>query len=467
MDPLGPATGKRLDGWKKVAAYFNRDRTTVMRWARERSLPIHRMPGGKQGSIFAFEHELAAWALRQDDIATSPEEDAGTPVRLPEPGPADPMQAPRRRPAWLGRVASGVVALVLLGFTTIAWQQTSQPAQGTGAPRAISLPKDPAVAADYVTARDLWARRSGADLNRAIGLYQSVIRREPHFAPAHAGLAEAWLLIREYGAVNDPTAYRHARRHAEEALRIDPELPSAYRALGFIDYWWSGKAPSAVENFQRAIALDGRDAQSHFWYANVLADLGEDQSAQREYDKARLLSPGSRTIEVEQACSHWQAGRDRKALEQLEGLAQRAPDDATVYNCLAWLHISRGDIVGYSRAFSARARLQGEPHLLRAASAIDAAVRRDPDTAVAELIAQSRREIAVGARKLRDTPAFFASAMGDRAALVELLHEANDLGEKWYSAPVTRRIAARWKEDAEVQRLLEPLLPAAPMASRS
>ncbi len=40
-------SGDRIAGWKSIGAYFGRDRTTAIRWARERALPVHRMPGDK------------------------------------------------------------------------------------------------------------------------------------------------------------------------------------------------------------------------------------------------------------------------------------------------------------------------------------------------------------------------------------------------------------------------------------
>ena len=470
MDRADLVAAKRLDGWKSIAGYFNRDRTTAMRWARDRSLPVRRMPGGKQGSVFAFEHELAAWALRQGDLGSPAAEPAVVPDRpeaapvVPEDDPSGAPEAaaapPRRGRAWAVVAAvAGAVLLVLLIAGGWFWDDRRGGGAADGAGASIAMPSDPAVARDFVAARDAWAKRTPADLKRSIALYREVIRRDPTFAPAHAGLAEAWLIVREYGETDEATAYRQARRHAEIAHRLDPELPSAHRALGFIDYWWASRTPEALARFRHAIALDGRDAQTHFWYANVLADIGEDAAAQREYDQARLLSPGSRVIEVEQACSHWQAGRDALALEQLTRLAAQAPEDATIHNCLAWAHISRGDIAGFAKALEARARLRGEPQLLRLSAAMNEAVRRDPSTAVRVLVAEGRREIATGARQQRETPAFYASAMGDRAEFVQLLTEANDVGERWYSAPLTRRMAARWRGDAQVQRLLARLVP--------
>ena len=55
-----PARG-RLDSWKEIAAYLNRDVRTVIRWEREKALPVHRVPGGKRQAVFAFPAEIDAW----------------------------------------------------------------------------------------------------------------------------------------------------------------------------------------------------------------------------------------------------------------------------------------------------------------------------------------------------------------------------------------------------------------------
>ena len=113
MDGQG-AGEKRLDGWKAIAAYFNRDRTTAMRWARERGLPIRRMPGGKQGSVFAFEHELAAWALSQRDVA-----DPETPVETETPAPAPEADA-LPAPSPTGSRKRGIVGLAVAAMLAVA-----------------------------------------------------------------------------------------------------------------------------------------------------------------------------------------------------------------------------------------------------------------------------------------------------------------------------------------------------------
>jgi len=52
---------KRLDSWKEISAYLGRDLRTVVRWEKDKGLPVHRVPGGKRHAVFAYTEEIDAW----------------------------------------------------------------------------------------------------------------------------------------------------------------------------------------------------------------------------------------------------------------------------------------------------------------------------------------------------------------------------------------------------------------------
>ena len=131
---------------------------------------------------------------------------------------------------------------------------------------------------------------------------------------------------------------------------------------------------------------------------------------------------------------------------ELEQLKSQYPADATIRNCLAWAHISRGDIKAYAREYRALAALRGVPEMKRLSTQLDAAIERNPATAHLVLVAEARR---------------------DRATLVILLEQAATLGERWYSATLNKRIAEKWRGDAEVQRLLRKVVIATPRVDLS
>jgi hypothetical protein len=51
----------RLDTWKEIACYLNRNARTVQRWEALESMPVHRHFHTKSGSVHAFRSELDAW----------------------------------------------------------------------------------------------------------------------------------------------------------------------------------------------------------------------------------------------------------------------------------------------------------------------------------------------------------------------------------------------------------------------
>lgn len=50
-----------MDSWKEIAAYLNRDVTTVQRWEKREGMPVHRHLHDKRGSVYALIPELDAW----------------------------------------------------------------------------------------------------------------------------------------------------------------------------------------------------------------------------------------------------------------------------------------------------------------------------------------------------------------------------------------------------------------------
>lgn len=72
--------GRRLDSWKEIAAYLNRDVTTVRRWEKREGLPVHRHRHGALGSVYAFASEVDAWRFGREH----PPSDAAPPPPLSE-----------------------------------------------------------------------------------------------------------------------------------------------------------------------------------------------------------------------------------------------------------------------------------------------------------------------------------------------------------------------------------------------
>ncbi|HEV2352237.1 MAG TPA: hypothetical protein VG028_20580 [Terriglobia bacterium] len=86
----GEDGNKRLDTWKEISTYLDRDVTTVMRWERERALPVHRVPGhAKRQTVYAYPREIDEWLLGPGDRSQELGDRSQEPeVRSQEPGVA-------------------------------------------------------------------------------------------------------------------------------------------------------------------------------------------------------------------------------------------------------------------------------------------------------------------------------------------------------------------------------------------
>ena len=99
----------RLDSWKEIATYLNRDVTTVQRWEKREGMPVHRHLHDRMGSVFASRTELDRWA-RSRNLRAAAENLNDTPSPdLPAQPPHTVISTPR--PRW-----KLVVALAAAGF---------------------------------------------------------------------------------------------------------------------------------------------------------------------------------------------------------------------------------------------------------------------------------------------------------------------------------------------------------------
>lgn len=81
----------RLESWKEIAAYLNRDVRTAQRWEKAEGLPIHRHLHDKQGTVFALRQEVDAWLTGRRLLGE--EGGHGHDVEAPEHGPPGPGAA--------------------------------------------------------------------------------------------------------------------------------------------------------------------------------------------------------------------------------------------------------------------------------------------------------------------------------------------------------------------------------------
>jgi len=120
--PNEPADG-RLESWKEIANYLNRDIRTVQRWEKSEGLPVHRHLHEKQASVHAFKAELDNWRTARAAIAA-------------QPAAVESTRTNRLMPVL------AIAALLLAGIVFIRWLVRDEPVQPSKAVPFTTYPGD-------------------------------------------------------------------------------------------------------------------------------------------------------------------------------------------------------------------------------------------------------------------------------------------------------------------------------------
>lgn len=361
---------RRLDSWKEIASFFARDERTVRRWEKEQALPVHRIPGGAKGRVFAYESELRVWLSTSEALAR-----ATCPREAPPPEPVSPPETVRKRSTLhLPEKWAAVLAICAIAVAIFFTYRSSRFAGHSSVTFRIPNPRlvDPSAEVEdlYLKGRYYWSRRTPDDLNRAVDYFTQAIVRDPGYAKAYAGLADSYNLLREYSAMPDSEAYPRALAAATKAIELDGDLAEAHTSLAFVTFFWNWDAAGAEREFKRALVLNPNDARAHHWYASSLLTIGRVQEALVQIEIARRLDPTSVSILADKGVMLNAAGQTEAALTLLKQIRDTEPSFVSTHRYLSEIYFNRQDYDEYLSEWEKTAILtsdQQELMLVRAA----------------------------------------------------------------------------------------------------
>ena len=182
--------------------------------------------------------------------------------------------------------------------------------------RARERKVDPRAFEAYLRGRYHWNRRSADGIRRGIEHFQDAIARDPEYAPAYAGLAQAYDTLGSYSFLPPGEAFALAREAVTRALELDESLPEAHVAWGGVlqSHLWDW--PAAEKEFLRALELDPNHAGAHHWYSDFLTAMGRKDEAVQAARRAAELDPLNLAINMTLGAAYFYARRYHEAIEQ-------------------------------------------------------------------------------------------------------------------------------------------------------
>jgi pentatricopeptide repeat protein len=132
---------------------------------------------------------------------------------------------------------------------------------------------------------------NAADIEESIGYFDQAIKKDPTFAPAYVGLANAYGELGSVFIGAPPDTVRpQAMSAVRKALELDPESTEAHVLLAEVrqEQWlWS----EAEAEYRRALELNPNDAAAHLGFANWLLCQGRKEEALAWARRGRELDP--------------------------------------------------------------------------------------------------------------------------------------------------------------------------------
>jgi TolB-like protein/Flp pilus assembly protein TadD len=282
----------------------------------------------------------------------------------------------------------------------------------------------------YLKGRSLLYQR-GTAMFRAQECFEEALALDPQYALAQAGLADSYSILGYHGFIAPTEAWPPARRAAERAVALAPDLAEGHNALAIVAFARDWNWGTADREFRRSLQLNPSYVQARVWYAVAClqATRGDHEAAIAEAREAVAMDPLSAYTHTMLAYVLNLAGHAEEAIEEARKAVESDPDSywgqfalATAYHGAA--RFSEAEIA-YQRSLSASGR---NPLALANLGRLYGEWDRPADASAvsAELTARSRQEYVQPS-----TLALAAASAGAQEEALGLLGKAYDERDPW------------------------------------
>ena len=222
------------------------------------------------------------------------------------------------------QIAGDIAAKLRSGLNKFEKQQVTK--QGTQNPDAYEL---------YLKGRYYWNKQTVSDITTAISYFNEAIAKDPGYALAYSGLADAYNILPSLGATPSEN-YPKSNAAARKALELDATLAHPHAVLGGNEMEYDWNFTEGEAEYKKALELDPNDAIVHAFYAYDIGMIGgRAQEALAEANRAHELDPQSPSNAFVIGIVHIRSRQYDEALVICKKLAYENPAFALAHNCLA------------------------------------------------------------------------------------------------------------------------------------
>ena len=258
------------------------------------------------------------------------------------------------------KIAGDIAERLRPGLSSSEKQQVIK--QGTQDPEAYEL---------YLKGHYYWNKQTLSDVTTAISYFNQAISKEPSYALAYSGLADAYTDLPSFGG-NPSENFPKSNAAARKALELDPSLAHPHAVLGSNEMEYDWDLAGGEAEYKKSFELDPNDAVAHQWYAFDIGMIGgREQEALAEANRAHQLDPLSPTISFQGGLTRLFARQYDEAIVICNKVVSENPTFAAAHFCLAnayWGKRMYSKVIDELKAFG---QLSGDRNESEFASAME------------------------------------------------------------------------------------------------
>lgn len=219
----------------------------------------------------------------------------------------------------------------------------------------VARPTDDLVAYElYLRGREALQQRTPPSIRRGLDFFLQAVARDPKYARAHLGVAEAYIGLGVYGAIAPDEAREKTDAAIAAAVAINPDLPAVHLLRAQLKLYLRSDWPTAGEDLARAIERDPDDALANVYMGYYHSLLGNREERTKWTTRGVDCDPLSPFVRGIAGMSYYYTGDYFEALRLYdEGLALDPNTAVCLWQSgLTFMRVDRVDdaLARYTRA---------------------------------------------------------------------------------------------------------------------
>ena len=205
----------------------------------------------------------------------------------------------------------------------------------------------------YIQGRKMWNTRTREGMRDSIEKFELALAKDPRFALAHVGIADAYNFLVGYGYSPPKISTPKAKEELNKAFALNENLSEAHASMGWIHFNYDWNWDAAKKSFDKALAINPSNPEARRWLSHLYMILGQVTKAMNEIEMGINIEPDSANMLTTKSQYLQSIGRLDQSIQTAMEAERKDPQFPSSYKWLGLGHAFKGN---YEAAFGSYKR---------------------------------------------------------------------------------------------------------------